>query len=287
MSENSASFSHPLDFKTSLELDARRDFTARSAVKSRYCLLTSQRTGSTLIGRMLYSTGIAGDPLEYFNHILLEKERLRTGNPSLNANEFLANMEKRRTSPNGVFGLKTHYHQILRAFSTDSANEQVVSFLRGHQHLIWTRRRDKLRQAVSLAFARKTGHWSSEGSSRFNEVGTESPKISEEELFDALQTVCIEDLRWETLIESNNLRVLTVWYENLLSDYDYSCREILRHLDLDAEKQKVIPQPIARQYSPAKDDLYEWFREFLVGRKAVRRRVVADHFFVDSMDHAH
>src|SRR6266702_8748733 len=105
--------------KNLLEMSSDRDFPRQRMVGMRYCILSSQRSGSTLLTRMLFKTQQAGDPLEYFNLRLLQLGRTQSGNQLLTPFEFMRLMESRRTSPNGIFGMKLHYEQMLRAFQSD------------------------------------------------------------------------------------------------------------------------------------------------------------------------
>jgi LPS sulfotransferase NodH len=150
---------HNLLQKTNFEMSTNRDFNNAPPVIHRYCILSSQRTGSTLLGRTLYETGLAGDPLEYFNPPLLVVARKQTEKPDLGFSGFLKLIEKRRTSPNGIFGMKVHYHQLKQVLVTE---ERSAAFLRGFDKLIWIRRRDRVGQAISKVIAEKTQVWSSE-----------------------------------------------------------------------------------------------------------------------------
>src|SRR5262245_18114068 len=126
--------------KNILEMSPERDFATKTEIRMRYCILSSPRAGATLLGRMLYKTGQAGDPLEYFNLRLLQLAREQLRNASLSSLDFLRLMEARRTSSNGVFGMKLQFDQMLRAFRSEMPNEAMVTFLRSHQFLIWARR---------------------------------------------------------------------------------------------------------------------------------------------------
>src|SRR5579863_4501463 len=133
--------------KNMLEISSERDFPVRAEISKRYCILSSPRAGGTLLGRMLFETGLAGDPLEYFNLRLLQLARERFGNQVLSSLDFLHLMEARRTSRNGVFGVKLQFDQMLRDYRSEVPNEAMLKFLRGNQCLFWIRRRNRLRQA--------------------------------------------------------------------------------------------------------------------------------------------
>jgi len=228
-----------------------RDFAGNTPVRTRYCILSSQRSGSTLLARMLYETESAGDPLEYFNLRLLELARRQTGNHALTPIEFMRLMELRRTSPNGFFGIKVHYDQILRAFQSSVPNEKIVNFLRSHDHSFWIRRRDRLRQAISHAIATNSDSWSSEEANKLS-PGT----VSCLDCIHSLHVISFQEFGWQELIRAAKLNARVVWYEDLVCDYEGTCRTVLQDLKLASAVPNIPKPPIKRQATELNDRLY-------------------------------
>ena len=226
------------------EMSPERDFPGEIPVKQRYAILSSPRSGSTLLGRFLYETKMAGDPQEYFNPPLIGLERKRSGNDKLNMNQFLRVMEKRRTSPNGMFGMKMHYSQLLGVFRTNKPTNNVVNFLRKLDKLIWIRRRDRIGQAISQAVAVKTNVWSSEDS-RFER--NPDIKVHPHECIETLRIVSRDDALWEQLIKAAKLPVHEVWYEDFVEDYEQQARGTLRFLEIDQDVPVIPAPPLERQ----------------------------------------
>ena len=226
------------------EMSPERDFPESTPVAHRYAILSSPRSGSTLLGRFLYETKMAGDPQEYFNPPLITLERKRSGNDKLNMNQFLRLMEKRRTSPNGMFGMKMHYSQLLGVFRTNKPNNNVVNFLRKLDKLIWIRRRDRIGQAISKAVAVKTNVWSSEDS-RFQR--NPDIRVHPHEIIETLRVVSRDDVGWEQLIRAAKLPVHEVWYEDFVADYEQQARGTLRFLEIDKDVPATPAPPLERQ----------------------------------------
>ena len=243
--------------KNLLEMNRNRDFP-QAPVRMRYCILSSQRSGSTLLARMLFMTQQAGDPLEYFNLRLLGLVRTQTGNPSLTPIELMRLMELRRTSPNGVFGMKIHYEQMLRAFQSNVPNQKMIEFLRNQHHLFWMRRRDRICQAISHVVATRTNSWSSEEPQK-----SPATSVSCLDCINSLQAVSFQDFGWEQLIKAAKLRVRVVWYEDLISDYEGTCRLALRDLKLENTVSTVPPPPIQRQSGAVNNRLYAELAKYL------------------------
>ena len=237
----------PISEKNRRELNPERDFPVVTPVSSRYAILSSPRSGSTLLGRALYETRLAGDPQEYFNPPLLVLERERTGDASLSLNAFLRAMQQRRTSPNGVFGMKMHYSQLLGVFRARAPNANVVAYLKKFDRLIWMRRRDRIRQAISQAVGLRTNVWSSEDS-RFER--DPQVRVHPYECIRALNAVCHEDAGWEQLVRKAKLDVLEVWYEDLVGDYERQLRAVLRHIGIERDITTIPTQPLERQSGP-------------------------------------
>ncbi len=251
--------------KNMLEVSVDRDFEGEVPATLRYAILSSPRSGSTLLARMLRETGLAGDPLEYFNPRLLVAERVRTQNPKLNLRQFLEVMEKRRTSPNGIFGIKMHFSQLMRVYGSKTPgaprpNPGVgAQLLKRHDKLIWIRRRSKLRQAISQRIALATQAWSSEERA----AGEKKLSIHPLAVLTSLRAVAAEDRYWERLIGLHKLDVLEVWYEDLVADYEGQCRRVLAHLGIDGDVAAVPAPPIERQHGEVNDQLYKAVMDYI------------------------
>lgn len=163
-----------------------------------YVVCSTQRSGSTYLCRLLASTGVAGNPQEYF------EARAETGSPP-HPGYFLAGLPRTGvgirddvrptdapeysdlravdgweehlertfrlgTSENGVFGAKLMWNQLpdleqhataLPEFAGLDGSELLERLL-GHPSYVWLRRRDKVRQAISLWRALQTRTWRAE-----------------------------------------------------------------------------------------------------------------------------
>jgi len=140
-----------------------------------YLVVATPRSGSTLLGQGLQASGVAGEPREFFGHKMAHwMERWNT--PDLP--EYVTQLQKRRSSSNGVFGAKLLYGQLLLLEGKARQYPDLATLSRGDLlrhlfpdlHILWATRDDKLRQAISWFKARQTGVW---GQGR----GAEEPKL--------------------------------------------------------------------------------------------------------------
>jgi LPS sulfotransferase NodH len=122
-------------------------------------VLSTPRSGSTLLCQLLDRVGLC-TAHEYFQHEeyipLLAYRWNCVDKGQVDWQRYARALERRRTSDQGVLGLKlhgTHLHYFLEALPHFSA---------GEREFVWLQRRDKLQQAVSFGIARQTNQWSSE-----------------------------------------------------------------------------------------------------------------------------
>jgi LPS sulfotransferase NodH len=92
--------------------EARYDFPFRQNGPQRlYLLATVPRTGSTFLSHLLWQSGCLGAPLEYLNYLQTGPYHFASGKPLKQA-ELWRSALHRRTSPNGVFGVKCFSLQL-------------------------------------------------------------------------------------------------------------------------------------------------------------------------------
>ena len=119
-----------------------------------YMVCSVPRSGSSLLCELLCNTEVAGAPTEFFDPELMRRFRERWGATSFD--DYIAKLLSKKTSPNGVFGIKVHWRQLHDLLgSSDPA--QLFPGLR-YVHI---RREDVLRQAVSWVRALQTNQWAS------------------------------------------------------------------------------------------------------------------------------
>jgi LPS sulfotransferase NodH len=164
-----------------------------------------------------------GLPFEYLNHeVHVQPLAQRLGvvsNGRVDPGTYLRAVQRIRTSPNGVFGLKTHYSHLAAIIRIPGISGFVVS-----SSLIWIRRRDVLSQAISLVKASQTGQWGlSEG-----DVPQDNVMYSHEGITKALAIIQRENAGWEKFFYCTELPHLPLWYEDLISETNAVCQAAYR-----------------------------------------------------------
>src|SRR5579862_3634810 len=127
-----------------------------------YVICTAPRTGSSLLAEALASTGRAGRPKEYFD-IYKQNERNWMKRFGIQREkDYLEKVIAAGTTPNGVFGMKLHWHQIPALASKFAAAAESKAAPAGEialdellqdrfpaVHYLWLLRRNKLAQGIS------------------------------------------------------------------------------------------------------------------------------------------
>jgi LPS sulfotransferase NodH len=131
------------------------DLAIGAEVRDRYVIAAIPRTGSTLLASGLWRTGLAGAPNEYLNPLQRQHFEERWGPMPLAV--YMERLERHRTSPNGVFGVKIHHHHHQKWVMRLGLD--MTSLLGGAKYVA-TSRVDRVAQAVSLEIAHQTGRWS-------------------------------------------------------------------------------------------------------------------------------
>lgn len=240
-----------------------------STPKRYYIILATHRTGSNLLCRGLNDLNIAGHPGEFFMHV----DTIDGPDPTLfgkPAEEFTKLMYQSGTTDNGVFGIKTmwqnlesafnYYHQ--QGYTKASTPFALFNELFPAAKYIYIRREDKIRQAVSLVKAMKTGYYTSIQQDQA-EVQSYSPNNIEYDemlLHKVYQRLKLEDEQWDALIHKNSIQALRINYEEFTQNYESSIREALRFIGIESWSNAVIKSnPLRKQADNTNE---EWVRRF-------------------------
>jgi LPS sulfotransferase NodH len=233
-----------------------------------YIVCSTQRSGSTYLCELLASTGVAGNPQEYF------EARADTGLPP-HPGYFLAGLPRTGagirddlhpadapeysdlravdgwgahlertfqlgTTDNGVFAAKLMWNQLadleqhaaaLPEFA-GLAGSELLERLLGHPSYVWMRRRDKVRQAISLWRALQTRTWRLEH--RAGDVSTPRLTYSFETIEHLRRRLSADDQAWGRYFLHSLVAPLELVYEDDISpDPAGAVARVLAHIEVD------------------------------------------------------
>jgi LPS sulfotransferase NodH len=247
-----------------------------------YLICTTPRSGSTLLCEMLTETGVAGRPEEYFQQLpatgmpMTPRDYLDGLDPALipqleggDAAAWVSpHYDPRRfagyrayvdwvlregTTPNGVFAAKIMWPYVAglvsRLYGGDSWNmtdaqaalERTFPSLR----YVWLRRRDKVRQAVSLWRAIQTWQWRQDVERARSDRRPE-PERELRYSFAAIdhlrRRLEASDLTWEVFFETMAADPMIVTYEDFVHAKQETVLAVLRHLSVPAPAAVGAPR---------------------------------------------
>jgi trehalose 2-sulfotransferase len=233
-----------------------------------YVVCSTQRSGSTYLCHLLASTGVAGNPQEYF------EARAETGSPP-HPGYFLAGLPRTGagirddqrptdapdysdlravdgweahlertfelgTTDNGVFATKLMWNQLPdleqhAAAVPDFAGltrSELLDGLFGHPSYVWMRRLDKVRQAISMWRALQTRTWRLENPN----AGGEPPRLSYS--FRGIEhlrrRLSADDELWGRYFLRSAIEPLELYYEtDVKPDPAGAVARVLSHIGVD------------------------------------------------------
>ncbi|MES2634410.1 MAG: Stf0 family sulfotransferase [Pseudomonadota bacterium] len=242
-----------------------RDFPRRNQPAAyRYALCSTPRCGSNMVGDMLLDTGLAGNPQEYLNTRYMAGYNRSMGRDAstFDLAAYQGDMESRRSSPNGVFGIKIHFEHMESLWKQNFV--EMARYLRIYNQFVLLTRRDKIAQAVSLHKARETQIWASID---YKFLEPDDPRLSIKPVFSAQKIArCLADLivqeeSWRAVLDNFKLPYVVLVYEDLVADFAGESRKLLQVLGLDPDKAKQAPG--IRKQGVDNDPMIAQFRELI------------------------
>jgi LPS sulfotransferase NodH/2-polyprenyl-3-methyl-5-hydroxy-6-metoxy-1,4-benzoquinol methylase len=237
----------PIRFVT----DERLDFNHFKPLRKSYIVASSYRTGSQYLCWRLWQTGRLGTPSEVLNpanELRILMNRFKASSPS----DYIAKLVAHRTTRNGVFGMKAHFHHFeafLKEYPTLLEALSPVNF-------IYITRHDNVAQAVSMAKALQTGWWTSR-----MEKGPKPPlQYDREMIANCLEEIEQQDLSWRRWFEAHKVTPFHVTYDDLTTDAEAIVQSIVELLDVQNDEPDEVNVPPARKQSDETNQ--EWIERF-------------------------
>jgi trehalose 2-sulfotransferase len=256
-----------------------------------YIVCSTQRSGSTYLCRLLARTGVAGNPEEYFEaraetgtpphpgYFLAGLPRtgagIRDDERPTDAPDYSnlrtvdgwrAHLERTfrlGTSGNGVFATKLMWNQLpdLEQHATalaefaGLAGSELLERLFGHPRYVWMRRRDKVRQAISLWRALQTRTWRLEHGAGDGEPPTLS--YSFEGIEHLRRRLTADDEAWGRYFLHSLIAPLELVYEDDVDpDPAGAVARVLAHIGVDLPAGWSPEAGMAQQADELNDEWY-------------------------------
>lgn len=221
---------------------------------------------------MLWHSERAGYPQEAFSptrarHIA--SEHCVDFDPETQFSRYVAELMAKRQSPNGVFGAKIMWSQTAWFAEKLAADPEwvgpaghllgeLLSAVFPDLRFLWMRRRDKVRQAISLVKAKQTKIYNSlqaSGDSPAPALEYDAEAIERE-----LRRFERDDAAWQNFFAESGHSPFTIWYEEMAADPSPVIRDALRHLGESVADDFHAPGTTYHRLSDSTND--EWCARF-------------------------
>ena len=231
--------------------EAEFDFPERDQEPERPWLFASvPRSGSTYVSHLLWASGCLGAPLEYLNFEPTGPYGFASESAPAQA-ELWHGVVQRRTSPNGVFGLKAFPLQLEGVHQTNPALVAEVMrllFPRGREaKVVQLHRRDRTAHAISYARALLSGIWRKEQ----EPDERPEPEYSSHAMAHAARLIEQQEATWLEMFRDLRVVPLSLWYEDVLADPDRAVRTVADFLVVRLEPQAAVAVPAIERQSQA------------------------------------
>lgn len=232
--------------------------------RRRVIVCSTPRSGSYLLCRQMINAGI-GLPTEYLRSRTIETLSRRYGVAAGDDARYLAELESRRTTGNGVFAAKVQWQQ----FSAHPAVREPW-FARADL-LIQLRRADTIAQAVSWQVSLATGYWSFD---RAPGPRAEDATLADvDQVLDLVRTIGAQNAAWRRVLGGLKRRAIDVLYEDYVRDQSGFLRLVARELGLAADQwREPPPEPRDNRLPDEVEDARAWLLTQARARAAAARR---------------
>ena len=235
------------------------DFPNRVPLRRSYIIASSYRCGSTFLCSELWKSGVLGAPSEYLNTdqasavITTPREtgrmmgRLGVSTPE----DYFTKLLECRTSRNGIFGMKAHFHHFEPALIWYPRMLEALAPIT----YIYINRRDKVAQAVSMAKAMQTHAWIS-----FDEVTGRTLRYDTDFVEQCAAELERQRLGWWRWFETSQITPFVVTYEDLIADTTGVVRSVVELMGAENDEPERVSLPAVEKQS---DEInMEWRNRF-------------------------
>ncbi len=246
--------------------EQRFDWPPLNRAPQTYILASVPRTGSTYLSHLLWRTGCLGAPLEYLNFEPTGPLGAASNSPDAQIKLWRRAISF-RTSPNGVFGVKTFPLQMEElGRKNPKLLSMVMRFLLAKgagSKVVQLRRRDKAAHAISLARASLSGIWRAEQEKDGVEHVPYSPALVQR----AEHELALQEQAWQQMYRETGITPLVVWYEDVVENSDPVVRQVADYLGVTLDPAMAVDIPEIQQQDQT--GARQWKERYLKGDSGV------------------
>jgi len=212
-------------------------------------IASTGRCGSHMLGHALYKTNRFGFPLEYANPANLAEWKRILKIDDLQG--VMAEIQRKRTSPNGVFGIKIHYPHIKQFGGFDNL---VKCFPNAYYILL--SRNDVLKQAVSLSIASQTGVWISG-----QKPVSDNPKYDFDNIDECLRQTILNNSSWRYTLAASGSNYIEMDFDDVRHNLVQSIKNIASFIDIEIDTNEILNKQVTKRQGSHRN--IEWETRFI------------------------
>lgn len=220
-----------------------------------YLFASVPRTGSTFLSHLLWRCGCLGAPLEYLNFEPSGPYGFVTHSPE-SQQRLWRSVVNRRTSPNGVFGLKCFPLQFAALQDANPALlDSVMRMLLptgGERRVVHLYRRDRAAHAISYARAMLSGVWRKEQ----ERAGQADPSFSAAAIGRAESLIDEQEEAWAAMYRDLRITPLELWYEDVVAAPNEALAAVADYLGVSIDSGRAVLVPEVERQS--QDGVKQW-----------------------------
>ena len=197
-----------------------------------YLICFGERSGSTMLSSLMHKTNVLGRPDEFLNPRGV-MQRYIAYSHAHDIDEYFHYLRARWSTPNGVFGIKVAYMDFAPVLDAG-----LVDYLFDKPRVIYLNRQDLLRQAVSLAMARRTGVWFSPTNASASASNT-FVELDEQLVLQAVDKLRRDRESWEAFFAGRGMEPLRITYEDVVANHEDVLVSIAKFLAVDLDPRSI------------------------------------------------
>lgn len=217
-----------------------------------FVIASQPRSGSHYLAYLLRETRKAGVPLEYFHPRHWQSWVKRCGNENPQVAYRL--LYQLRTTPNGWFGVKAHWHQFAHAIQMDLDRELSDA------SYVYLSRNDLLDQAISHAIAVQSGVWIT------GQKAMGKPVFSVDRIIESIKFILHEREQWERFFAYTGLTPYRLYYENLVENPKFEMTGVCKFLGFEWTPPTSLNRPPKIQRTTLNAEWRIRFQQVVGGR---------------------
>ncbi|MEM8612588.1 MAG: Stf0 family sulfotransferase [Cyanobacteria bacterium P01_H01_bin.105] len=210
-------------------------------------ICSTGRSGSNLLGLTLGSIGYAGKASEFFRPDVLAKSEVGSNASELYA--YMTTVYDQGSTPNRVFGVKLHWDHmadVLKLVRTDPLRKtqsdiEILSELFPNPKFVFIRRRNLVKQAISMEIGKQTGVYLIRKKRLRNSSAHKEQTLFFKPLniYRYKQGVQRRNQKWRSFFEKYDLPFFEVVYEDLVKDFDEIMRQVIEFAGVDLPETDI------------------------------------------------